>query len=169
MQDNKVNMSLDRNFLQQAQKRYPVGVLHANEFARSPFGARHCLSGSRSPCYGKTTAQKLGSGAPTGHLQGTMLQLLPQLLSRKELRPQPNAPSEAALFPQPPRPGWCTASELLPPRVPGCYISGQNTPGVDPWKLAESSPHHGGSIWQLPSKSPSIPASLGRGPSCWHR
>ena len=71
-----------------------------------------------------------------------------------------DAPSEAALFPQPPRPGWCTASELLPPRVPGCYISGQNTPGVDPWKLAESSPHHGGSIWQLPSKSPSIPASL---------
>ena len=52
--------TLQVNFSSASAKRYPVGVLHANEFTRSPFGARHCLSGSRSPCYGKTTAQKPG-------------------------------------------------------------------------------------------------------------
>ena len=32
-----------------------------NEFARSPFGARHSLSGSRSPCYGKNHSLQAGN------------------------------------------------------------------------------------------------------------
>ena len=77
-----------------------------NEFARSPFGARHSLSGSRSPCYGKTTAYKLGMWCTHRPSTGNDVTATHQEeVATAALRLGKDAPREAAQLPQPPRPG----------------------------------------------------------------
>ena len=156
-----------RIFLQQAQSVTQWASFMQTNSPGAPLGRDIVSRAVGHPATATPQLKSRQCGAPTGHLQGTMLQADS---AGKELQASAQWPGNCMppvkqhRFPQPLRPGWCTTSELLPPRVPRCCKSGQNTLGVDPWKLAERSPPHGGSVWQLPSKSRPFRPPLGGAP-----
>ena len=121
-------------FLQQARERYPVGVLHAKTNSPgAPLGRDTVSRAVGHPATAKPQLTSWECVHPRPSTGNYVTATHQEEFATAALRLGKDAPREAAQFPQPPRPGWCIASELLPPKVQGCCISGQNTLEVDPY------------------------------------